>query len=325
MRALLWLAMVALAAWSGWWWFASDAAQRGAQDWFQQRSAEGWVASHAGISRAGFPNRIDLTVTEPRLITPRGDWGWQAPFVQSFALSYRPWHLVAAFAPEQVIQTPAGRLELQSEKLQASLVLVPGTDLALDRFTLAGQGLSFGGLLDLGVAQLSLATRPTVDRALGHDLGLSAQGITPPAALTARLPAGLLPALIEVVHLDAGLEFDAALDRHAGRAQPRLTRIGLREARVEWGAIRLHASGSLTPDAAGLAEGPLTLRLEGAQQALALAQAVGLLTPDTRPLWENALGTLAPAGGPLELPLRLGGGVIQLGPMVLGPAPRLRP
>lgn len=324
MRALLWLAIVALAAWSGWWWFASDTARRGAGDWFAQRAAEGWTAQHAGITRAGYPNRIDLTIEQPRLVTPDGDWGWQAPFLQSFALSYKPWHLIAAFPPEQGLLTPAGGLGLRSDKLQASLVLVPGGDLALDRFALAGSGLRLDGLLDLGIAQLSVATRPTLDRALGHDLGISAQEITPPAALTARLPAGLLPAQIALAHVDAALEFDAPLDRHAGRSQPRLTRLGLRELRIDWGAIRLHASGSLTPDAAGMASGPLDLRLEGAAQALDLAQALGLLTPETRPGWESALGALAPAGGPIELPLRLGGGVIQLGPLVLGPAPRLR-
>lgn len=324
MRALLWLAVVALAAWSGWWWFASDTARRGAENWFVQQQAAGWTASHAGITRAGYPNRIDLTITEPRLITPRGDWGWQAPFVQSFALSYKPWHIIAALPPTQNLLTPIGTLTLQAEKLQASLILVPGSDLALDRFNLAGQGLALDGLLDLGITQLALATRPTLDRALGHDLGITAAGITPPAALGAALPVGLLPAQIDILHINAGLEFDAALDRHAGQRPPQLTRLGLRELRLEWGEIRLFASGSLTPDANGLAEGPLDLRLEGSEQLLELAQALGLLTPETRPGWQSALGSLSPSGRPIELPLRLSGGLIQLGPLVLGPAPRLR-
>lgn len=324
MRGLLWVAVLALLGWSGWWWFASDTADKAARGWFAARQAEGWQASHDGIAVQGFPNRIDLTITRPDIAPPTGDWRWQTPFVQVLSLSYKPWHLIAAFANDQRLDTPAGPLTLTSDKLQASLVLVPGPDLALDRSQLAGSGLRLDGLADLGIAQLSVATRPAVGLALAHDLGIEAQGISPPAALMATLPPGTLPAQIPLVRLDATLTLTAPLDRHAARTRPQLDRLTLREARLDWGDIRAHVSGELTPDADGLAQGRLDVRLDGAAKALDLAIAAGLIAPEARATWQAAIATLAPPGQSLTLPLQLAGGRMLMGPLPLGPAPRLR-
>ena len=324
MRGLLWVAVLALLGWSGWWWFAADTADKAARGWFAARQAEGWQASHGGIAVQGFPSRIDLTLDHPDIAPPHGGWRWQAPFVQVLSLSYKPWHLIAAFANDQRLDTPAGPLQLASDKLQASLVLVPGPDLALDRFQLAGDGLRLTGAADLAITHLSVATRPAVGLALAHDLGIEAQGITPPAALLASLPAGALPAQIPLARLDATFTLSAPLDRHAGQTRPQLQRLALREARLDWGDIRAHVSGELTPDAAGLAQGRLDLRLEGAATALDLAVATGLIAPEARANWQTAIAALAPAGQPLTLPVQLSGGRMLVGPFAIGPAPRLR-
>lgn len=324
MRALLWVTVLAFAAWSGWWWFASDRARQGAEDWFAAQHAAGWQAERQQIAVAGFPNRIDLTITQPRLRTPDGDWGWQADFLQLFALSYKPWHLIAAPAARQQVLTPLGPLLVESQKLQSSLVLVPGPDLALERFQIAGEALAVSGPVQLGIGRLALATRPTPERALSHDIGLELTAITPPPALRSALPAGLLPPEIGLLRLDAALALTAPLDRHIAQTRPQPATLMLRELRLDWGTIALRATGELVPDAQGYAEGRIDLQLSGVHEVLELAQAIGLVTPETRPAWESVLGSLAPAGEALDLPLRLSGGLIQLGPMTLGPAPRLR-
>ena len=323
MRALLMLVVLAFLGWSGWWWVASGAARSGAEAALARMQAQGWQAGHDGLSVAGYPNRIDLTLTAPHLATPDGRWGWRAAFAQVFALSYKPWHLIAAFAPEQQIETPAGPWRLTAARLQSSLVLVPGTALTLDRFNLAGEGLALDGALRSGAETLSLATRPAAGQALAHDIGLDLRGVTIDPRLLALLPPGLLPDRAEVLRLDAVAGFAAPLDRAALEAPPPLTDLTLRELRGEWGPIRLHLSGRLTPDAAGLAEGRLALRLEGAAQALDVAVAAGLIAPEARASWARVLAALAPGGQPLDVPLRLSGGRIALGPLTLGPAPRL--
>lgn len=324
MRGLLWIAVLAIAGWSGWWWFASDTALKTAQGWFAARQAEGWQAEHGGIDVQGYPNRIDLTIERPAIAPPGGPWGWQAPFVQILSLSYKPWHLIAAFAPEQRLDTPAGPVLLTADKAQASLVLVPGADLALDRFQFVAEGLGLSGLVDGRAAHLSLATRPAVGLALAHDLGIEARDIAPSPAFLSRLPPGTVPAQAALVRLDATLTLSAGLDRHAGRTRPALTRVILREARVDWGEIRAFVSGDLVPDAAGFAAGRLDLRLEGATKALELAIAAGLVAPDFRASWQSALDSLTPQGEAITLPLTLANGGISLGPLLLGPAPRLR-
>ena len=324
MRALLGLVIVAFLGWSGWWWFASGAARTGAETVVANLQAQGWQASHGGIAVAGYPNRIDLTLTEPRLATPDRAWGWQAPFAQVFALSYRPWHLIAAFATEQRLQTPAGDWRLQAGKLQSSLVLVPGADLQLDRMQMAGEALVLKGPVQVGLDRLALATRPAVGKALAQDIGLEVTGITPDPRLVAALPAGLFPGQAEILRLDAEVTLTAALDRHAMNAPPQIDAIMLREARLSWGPVKLHLSGRLAPDAAGRAEGDLALRLEGAQAALQLAVAAGLLDPATRGTWAGVIDSLAPGGAALDLPLRLSRGMITLGPLPIGPAPLLR-
>jgi hypothetical protein len=325
MRALLGLVLVAFLGWSGWWWVASGAARTGTETALDVLRAEGWQAGYADLTVAGYPNRIDLTATAPRLTPPGAAWGWSAPFVQVFALSYKPWHVIAAFAPEQDLTTPAGPMRLQADRLQSSVVVEPGTDLVLDRFQLAGEALTLTGALAASAETLSLATRPTVGDRLAHDIGLALTGLRPDAAVLALLPAALRDTGGADMRVDASAAFDAPLDRHAATRPPRLTRLDLREALVGWGGVKAHLSGELAPDAQGLAEGRLTLRLEGAPLALEAAVALGLIPPQARAQYDNVLRMLAPGGGPLDLPLRLGGGMVMLGPLPLGPAPRLVP
>jgi hypothetical protein len=324
MRALLGLVVVAFLGWSGWWWVASGAARTGTETAAAALRAQGWQASYADLTVAGYPNRIDLTATAPRLARPGDGWGWAAPFVQVFALSYRPWHVIAAFAPEQDLTTPLGPMRLAAGRLQSSVVVEPGSDLVLDRFQMAGEALALSGALAASADTLSLATRPALGEKRAHDIGLALTGLRPDAAVLGRLPGVLRDAGGADMRVNAVAAFDAPLDRHAAARPPRLTRLDLREALVGWGDVKAHLSGSLSPDAQGLAEGRLTLRLEGAPLALEAAVALGAIPPEARAQWDSMLRMLAP-GGTLDLPLQLAGGLVRLGPLPLGPAPRLVP
>lgn len=323
MRAVLWMVVLAMAAWAGWWWFATQTATRGAEQWFAAQRSAGHAAGYAGLERSGFPNRIDLTFRAPYLADAAGDWGWRSEFLQTFALSYRPWHLIAAFAPEQEFTTPAGPLRLHAGRLQSSLVLVPGADLALDRFRLAGSDLRLTGVAPAEIGTLTLASQPAPDRLLAHQIGLDLRALTLDPTVAAALPAAI-PAQIGQISLDGTVQLSAALDRHIATSRPAVTRIDLRAARLDWGPLQIHATGTLSPDAYGLAAGTLELRVTGARHLPALAGALGLATPAALPAWENVVNSLAPEGQPLDLALRLDQGVIRLGPMILGPAPRLR-
>lgn len=324
MRAMLWTVILAFAAWSGWWWFASSTAKTAAEDAFVAARAQGYAAGHGGIAVAGFPNRVDLTVTRPEFAAASGDWGWKAPFVQLFALTYKPWHVIAAFAPEQEIATPFGPLALKAGKLQSSLVLVPGVDLTLDRSQLAGEALSLsGGFGEIGVQSFSLATRQALAAANGHDIGLDLQEIALPPAVQELLPAAEFPPGQAALHVETEAVFDAPLDRHAAVSQPKLTQLTFRNSALSWGAARLGVTGSLKPDAEGRAEGQLMLEISGGAEILRAAQALGLISADLQRKLEM-LTLAARNGQPLTLPLVFASGQVRLGPFPLAEAPRLR-
>ena len=324
MRALIWLVLLAGGLWCGWWWVAATGLERGTAAWFDAQTAAGRTATRSSDTVRGFPNRLDLTISDPVLDDPASGFGWRAPFVQVFALSYKPWHLITALPPEQTVTLPDGSgVTITAEKLMASLIVTPGADLALDRSTLAGDGLRLTrGDTSVGVDTLRFGTRQAGTAAV-HGIALELTGISP-----GGLPAtsGLAPR-IETVRVDTELTFDAALDRHAGITQPALVGLVLREGRINWGDLVIHGKGSLAADATGRAEGRIDIRISDWSQALRAAVAAGLITPEVAPTWARGLEMLERAGngpkGQLDLPLVMGKGRMTLGPLPLGPAPQL--
>ena len=78
MRVLLWLVMLAAVLWGGWWWFGARTLEREAAGFFAAQEAAGRVARYEAVAVQGFPNRLDLTVTEPLLYDPWSGWGWRS-------------------------------------------------------------------------------------------------------------------------------------------------------------------------------------------------------------------------------------------------------
>ena len=92
MRGLIWLTVILAGLWGGWWLVGSRGVEAAARGWFDAEVAQGRVATYETLAVRGFPSRFDVTVTAPRLSDPARGIGWQAPFVQVFSLSYKPWH-----------------------------------------------------------------------------------------------------------------------------------------------------------------------------------------------------------------------------------------
>jgi hypothetical protein len=326
MRALLWVVVAAAVTWGGYWFAGARALETAAQTWFRTQTDAGLVAEHSALSVRGFPNRFDLTVTDLRLANPATGYGWTAPFVQILSLSYRPWHIIAAFAKQQQVQTPWQDLAVASDKLQGSVVFVPGTNLALDRLTVAGNGMRVTSDLGwtVGVDTLRFATRQVESNGTRHEIGLEMLGLEPDPGVTAALPD--FPETLEKLRLDAIVTLTVPLDRRAGQAPPRASHVDVKEVRLVWGTLVLSGSGSVAAAADGLAEGRIALRLTNWRDAMPLAVAGGLITAEVAPTWQNMLALLAAQTGTpedLDLPLIFARGRASLGPFPLGPAPRM--
>lgn len=325
MRVLIWITVIAAALWSGMWFVASSGIRKGTESWFAEQAARGVTAEKSSLVVQGFPSRVDVTVSDLVLADPAQGTGWRTPFVQVFSMSWKPWHLIAALPTGQVVTLPGQDIALDGEGMLASVELHPGLSLALDKTRLEAKSvrlISTAGW-SFGADQLFAATEEDPSLENTHRLGLKLQGITPDPVLAA---ASGLPARAELLHLDAYASFTAPLDRHAGQSNPRLSVLDLREARLDWGSLKITAGGRMAAGADGLAEGAVEVKIVGWRQLLPLMVALGRTTADQARVLERGLEVLAKAGGDpevLNLTLRAAGGQMTLGPLPLGPAPRM--
>lgn len=321
---LLWFVLGLGVLWGGYWFVGARAVERGAQTWFAAQNAAGLVANNSAITVAGFADRFDLTITDPHLADPVSGWGWQAPFVQILAMTWKPWHVIAALPPTQVIHAPDGQdVTLDATRLMASVLMQPTPALPLKRAVVEGEGLSLSSTKGwrMGMDKMVLAAQTVDTQANTLRLGADVATLTLPQAY-ANLP-DLGPALT-ALHLDATVTLSQPVDRSL-RA-PHLLGATLAQAHIGWGVAELTASGKIAPDANGFAFGQIDLHLKGWQSLPAAAVALGLVPPSNQDSIRRGLEFLAKASPDPEvvsLALKLADGQMTLGFIPLGPAPRL--
>ena len=149
----------------------------------------------------------------------------------------------------------------------------------------------------------------------------------PRPARTRFDPRGLLPETVEDMRIEGTVRFDAPWDLDAlaiRRPQPRQVEID--DLHALWGGLDLRVVGGFDIDAAGTPEGRLTVKAVNWRDMLDVLQSNGTLPAEFGPLARAALETLAGASGradTLDAPLTLSGGLIRLGPIPIGPAPRM--
>lgn len=328
MRAIVVGTFVAAFLWAGYWFAGSRIIEREVTDWFTAPHGE-VTLSQSGIALSGFPNRFDLTVTDPAIAAPERGWGWRAPFAQVFMMTWKPWHLIAALPPEQQFDTPLGPFTLTSGQFEASVVLVPGTALALDRTVMSVNtpSLVHAEGWQITATKVTLGTRLMPDDPKAHEIGIEATTLSPPADFRMAMAGkSSLPEIIERLHLDAVATMTAPLDRFAGQSQPRLANLRLKEGLLRWGDMVISASGTLQAATDGSAEGKIDLRVENWRQLVPVLVAAGLVTPEVSPTVTRALELMSEQGddpNTLKLPLVMQSGRMTLGPLPLGPAPQL--
>lgn len=331
MRKLIFLLVLGTVLWSGYWFVGSSAVRQGAEKWFAEQAERGLTAEKTDLRVTGFPNRFDMTVDGLRLGDPKSGSVWQAPFVQIFAMTWKPWHIIAALPPEQVVTVDGQDITLTSQGMRASLRARPALDLPLaavivesGAFTATSTaGWTVGA--DSAVASiLGAEGRPTA-----YDLALDIKGLAPDPAQMARLTAEAgLPATITTVQLRAVATLSAPMDRNAPKTSPMLIAFDLGQALILWGDLSVTASGSILPDDAGLASGRIEIAVKGWQRLVPLLVAAGVIKPELALTVENMLAALAKDSGDpdlLQVPLVLEGGRMSLGPLPLGPAPQMLP
>lgn len=320
MRGILWVVLAVGILWAGYWFVGSNAVERAATDWFAKAAAQGIEATQDGISVAGFPNRFDLTVTQPQLLARATGWGWQAPFAQVFAMTWKPWHVIAALPNTQTVMTPDQTITLLSSKMQASLRLIPSPDLALAEAVIEGHDLQANSDKGWQMAAKTLVAAVASQKNDQH-LGLD---ITDLAIDPAMAPT--LGGVVSTVHLDAVVSFTAPLDRHIAETQPQMTTVTLANFHAVWGELTVAAAGKVIADADGFATGNVDFHFKHWRSIPPLLIAMGLVEPGFGKSITGGLEALAKSGPDpetLDLTLTFADGRMNFGPLPLGPAPRL--
>jgi hypothetical protein len=324
MRAIIWAVAVLAVLWCGYWVVGARAIDRGVAAAVAGAQAEGLVVA-GEASVAGFPNRFDLTLTAPEYGNPATGFRWSAPFAQVFAMTWKPWHVIAVLANDQTLDLPGQSLGIRTADIRASLVSRPVPALPLDRIAISATGVDITSTAGWGLAAdvAELHTRPDAGLPNGHQFALDIRTIAP------RIPAlagSGLPATIPVIAFTGAVGFSAPIDRHAGDTAPRATAIRIDSGRIDWGPLQLTARGQIAPGADGLAEGRVEVAITGWREAIPLAVAAGLFSEQAAALTTGLLAALARQSGnenELNLPLTYADGVGMFGPIPLGPAPRL--
>lgn len=317
------LAVTASALWFGYWFYASSRLETGLETFLEERAQAGWQVSYDNLNVRGFPNRLDSRLDNVTLGS--GDTGvtWTAPFFQLFALSYRPNQIIAVWPQAQSLDLPGiGTVEIASEDMRASALLRPEADLPLDHATFIARGLTLSrpeAAVTMG--ELRLASRLAGAGDTRHEIGIEALGL--------QLEGPGLPKVLGEengrLRIDAFADLDGPLDRQiASGRPPAITGLELRSLTASWAGMQLSGEGRLAPGPDGRAEGKLTLRIEGWDKALTLAQDSGWITADDAARMRQVLGGMAAADGAVSLPLSLAKGRMRLAVLDLGPAPLLR-
>ncbi len=298
-RLTLIFAAAFAALYAAYWVLGAQAARMALPAWAEERRAEGWQVEWQDLRLRGFPSRFDTTLEAPAFADPGTGWAWQAPFLQVFALSYRPGHVIVVWPETQRLDTVDGSYAVATEDMRASLVVRPTTELPIQRGTVVIEGLRIEapeGPVAARRVQLSLRETPEASAPHTYDLALLAEGLAPGEAVTDQLgpEATALPRALERVSGDATVTFDAPWDRDAleeRRPQPR--QVTLRDARAVWGALELRLAGELDIDEAGRPTGEIAVQARNWREMVAMAETAGVLAPAIRPLVEGALASFA--------------------------------
>jgi hypothetical protein len=323
LKRLVLVIVIATLAYSGWWFFAANDLRRSVEAWFEDQRAAGWDAGFSDIAVRGFPNRTDLTLTDPHLRSPDGTFGWQAPFIQILGLSYKRGHVIIAWPNTQTLQTPQGPVDISSERLRASVIfrddLVLRSNLEADVLNLADPDQTMA-LAGITAALEKVELSETEYRAA---LAIDGLAVSDPSITGTHVPDALA-----TLRADTTLDLSTPLSLASlTNEPPQIDRLTLRNTQVDYGTLRLKLAGETAFDPQGRATGEVTIEAQNWRDALRNAQDNGTLPPGVSDALLDILTMIASLNGArdaLDVTLGLDRGTVLLGPLPIGRLPPLQ-
>lgn len=335
MRKLLAIIIILSGLWGGYWFVGSTALKTGLQDYLSSNhgASDPVQISYSDLGVRGFPNRFDTRLTDISITDTANNISWSAPFFQIHALSYKPYHIIAALPHSQTLRLTGQKLQISSDEIKGSVVFA--ADALLDKalmverssFVLRNLGVVSGMGWKTAIAEASIASRQTPTNALHYDLAATAKAIALPEALRTLIdPARLQSGHFDSLSLDSTLAFSQPWNLLArGTNVPHLTKITVNDLTLIWGDVQFQATGTLQIDQGGYPNGRLDLTASNWQKIYQLAENANAVDPDFAQTVRNALKVLAAMStgdNVINAPLNFTNGQMLLGPLPIGPAPR---
>ncbi|MCE8555774.1 DUF2125 domain-containing protein [Ruegeria pomeroyi] len=330
MLNLVRVALLAAVIWSGYWAVAGFGLRGSVMSWFEMQAARGWQAEYAETGLSGYPFRHRIEIEAPALADPDTGTAWRADWLalQSPAIWPGRRSLLFPDTPQRLSYFDR-TLVIEAEAMRADLDLAPGVVLELRTMGLSagewsvtrdGEVLADADALTLSMTQQDQPEAYVLhaelsDLAPGRDLRRAMGG------------AEGLPRSFERAEISMAVTFDRPWDRAAlEERRPQPVEIDLSLAEAAWGELRLFAAGKVSVDEYGIPTGAVALKAENWREMVAMAQQAGALPQQAAEPLSRVLTMLAGLGGnPDALDVELGfrRGFVTLGPIPLGPAPRI--
>ena len=323
------LVFVAL-AWSIYWYIAGYGLRNAITGWFNHQHELGWQADFSEVATGGYPLRHITRLKNPALADPVNGTAWSADWIELESPAIWPGRQMLRLAgTPQRLSYFDQTTTVQAEDLQAELQLQPGVALVLEKMALtAGRWLLSGGdAPQAGGQNLSMVLAQSGGPE-SYSITAKVDSFTPGEELRHLMrSASNLPQSFEALKLDTLIVFDKPWDRTTlEQRRPQPVAIDLQLAEVTWGELRLFATGELEIDNHGIPTGKIAVKAENWREMVEMANAAGALSDPAVDPVTRVLGFLAGLGGnpkSLDLQLNFRDGFVALGPLPLGPAPRL--
>lgn len=330
MRRLTFIVLALATIYGGYWFFASSALSKGIAGQISAMQDDGWTIQTTDLATKGFPSRFDTSAEDITVATPNRDFIWKAPFAEANALAYRPNEVILVLPDRQEIELGGTPLEITSDGLKARIGVSANTVLDLASFTAETGPLTVdaptGELMAISGAVVAL--RPTTIATTNtYDLYANLDALAPPANLRRMLdPSSSLPDTFSQTTFDGTVTFSEPLNRHAITDLENLHIDGFKVngLTLTWGKLSLRATGEVTIDTAGIPTGTLTLTARNWTQMLDMAVQMGVIEQGLQRTVKNMAMLMAGGSADLDVPIIFQNGMMSLGPIPAGPAPRFR-
>ncbi|MCC7266933.1 MAG: DUF2125 domain-containing protein [Caulobacteraceae bacterium] len=320
------LALLLAAAWGGVWLHLRGQVERVLDECADHLRAQGYEVAWKSREVSGFPMRLSVTLTEPRIREPSG-WALAAPVLEAEARVHAPGHwLFAAPRGFTFTRPKGGPVTVTGQVIRASLRHLEAHP---PNFSFEGVKLTFAP--EAGALPFALSSAERVELHLRAAPGDKGSSLLRVADAKGR-PGTLWGRIAGEATIDIG--WDAVFD-HAGAfkgeswpdAVRNWTAAGgtatVKQAGITAGPAVLGVqSGRLSVDPDGRLRGDLRANLKRAPQALAAMGAEGVIAPETAAI----AGVVAAARQDGEIAgaaITFQAGRTTLGPVAIGPAPRV--